>query len=329
VRRRNEILVGLVIVSSIVVMIFGTLWLQGARFASSTIVVDAVFREVGQLRPGNEAKLRGVSIGRVDEIRVGPDATTVIVSFRIDGNLDLPPETVVILSPESLFGDWQAEFASRAWHPGLEFQETEDPDVLPGYAIPDISRLTLQAERIANNLGTITDRVETAFTEETAENLRQAIANIQEVSQTLSDLVNQQGVAIEEVTTEVQRAAQEVGDAAAAGRNTFETLDRVVSDSDLPGMMEDARAATASLRVISGDLAEVSGGFDGAFTRADSTLLRLDRLTARIEAGEGSLGRLLSDSTLVVEAESVLRELEALLKDFQENPKKYVRLSIF
>ena len=216
-RRRNEIVVGLVIVASVVVIVFGTLWLQGARFAASTRVVQAGFREVSQLRTGNEAKLRGVSIGRVDGIRVAPDASTVIVSFRIDADLQLPDDAVVILSPENMFGDWQAEFASRAWYPALEYTQPDDPAILPGFAIPDISRLTLQAERIANNLSTITDRVQIAFTEETAENLRQAIENIQEVSETLSDMVNQQGEAIQEVTAEVQRAAQEVGDAAAAG----------------------------------------------------------------------------------------------------------------
>lgn len=328
-KRRNEILVGLVIVASVLVLVFGTLWLQGARFTSSTRVVEAVFREVGQLRPGNEAKLRGVSIGRVDEIEVGPDGNTVVVSFRVDRDVELPAQTVVLLSPESMFGDWQAEFASRAWHPEISFQESESPDQLPGYAIPDFSRLTLQAERIANNLNTITGRVEAAFTEETADNLREAIANIQEVSQTLSDLVNQQGSAIESVTAEVQRAATEVGDAAAAGRRTFEGMDSVLTASDFPGLMEDARASTASLRTVTGDLAEVSGGFGETVRRVDSTMIRLDRITSRIEAGEGSLGRLLADSTLVVGAESVLRELEALLQDFQQNPKKYVRLSIF
>ena len=68
---------------------------------------------------------------------------------------------------------------------------------------------------------------------------------------------------------------------------------------------------------------------DRAIGAADSTLTRLDRVGARIEAGEGTLGRMLSDSTFATRAESALLELNALLADFRENPKRYVRLSIF
>jgi phospholipid/cholesterol/gamma-HCH transport system substrate-binding protein len=58
-------------------------------------------------------------------------------------------------------------------------------------------------------------------------------------------------------------------------------------------------------------------------------LARIDRVSARIEAGEGALGRLLVDSTLAVRAEGVLEQLDFLLRDLRENPKRYVRLSIF
>jgi phospholipid/cholesterol/gamma-HCH transport system substrate-binding protein len=52
-------------------------------------------------------------------------------------------------------------------------------------------------------------------------------------------------------------------------------------------------------------------------------------MTARIEGGEGALGRLLTDTTLAVRAESVLLSLDSLLQDFRENPGRYVRLTIF
>ena len=63
--------------------------------------------------------------------------------------------------------------------------------------------------------------------------------------------------------------------------------------------------------------------------RADSAFTRIDRIAARMEGGEGALGRLLVDSTLAVRAEDVLAQLDLLLRDLQENPRRYVRLSIF
>ena len=67
----------------------------------------------------------------------------------------------------------------------------------------------------------------------------------------------------------------------------------------------------------------------GSYAVSEGTLARIDRVSARVEAGEGVLGRLLVDSTLAVRAEGVLEQLDFLLKDLRENPKRYVRLSIF
>jgi phospholipid/cholesterol/gamma-HCH transport system substrate-binding protein len=55
----------------------------------------------------------------------------------------------------------------------------------------------------------------------------------------------------------------------------------------------------------------------------------MDRMTAQVEAGEGALGFLMTDTTLVTRAAGALGELSALLRDLQENPHRYVRLSIF
>jgi hypothetical protein len=45
--------------------------------------------------------------------------------------------------------------------------------------------------------------------------------------------------------------------------------------------------------------------------------------------GEGSLGRLLSDPTMAAGLEGTLAELQVLLQDIRENPRRYLRLSIF
>lgn len=47
------------------------------------------------------------------------------------------------------------------------------------------------------------------------------------------------------------------------------------------------------------------------------------------ESGDGTLGRLLQDTSTAVELESTLAELSELIEDIRENPNRYVRLSIF
>ena len=83
------------------------------------------------------------------------------------------------------------------------------------------------------------------------------------------------------------------------------------------------------MRIITTDLADPESGLASTLERADSAFVRIDRITARLEAGEGSLGRLLTDTTFAVRAEEALFSLDLLLKDVRENPRRYVRLSIF
>jgi len=332
--RRNEVAVGVVILLGVVVTVLGTLWLQGANFGREVIQVEAVFLEAGQLLEGNPVKVRGVPIGRVRTIRVDPAGDAVRIVMEVDARVAFPADPGVILAPESLFGDWQAEIVSRASYPRYRFIESRQPSedgvlVLPGYALPDLSRLTATADEIAQNVTVLTERVESAFTDETAENIRGAIDNIQRVSQQLADLVEQQGTAVQSVTEEVARAATEVGDAAAAARVSFQEMARIMEGQQLDSLLLDTRATMTNLRDMSAGLEETNESARRAMARADTALTGITRVTQRIEAGEGSLGRLLADDGVAARAEEALNQLNLLLQDIRENPTRYVRLSIF
>ncbi|MFH1766133.1 MAG: MlaD family protein [Gemmatimonadota bacterium] len=327
--RRREIMVGLVIVAGVAAAVLGTLWLQDASFGRGTQVVEALFKEVGQLMNGNSVKLRGVTIGQVQGITVEPDGTAVRVRMRIRDDVVLPPNRAVLLAPESMFGDWQAEIVSPEAYSQFDFYDPGEAGVMGGYALPDFSRLTAAADQISANLGVLTDRVEQAFTEETARNLSQAINNIQEVSERLRELVEAQAGAVSDLASEFETSAVELGQAAHSARLTFERAEELLGAPTTDSLMLDARATLANLKELSGELSSATRGAQGMISRVDSTFARLDRMTAQVEAGEGSLGLLMRDPTLVTQAQGVLGELSALLKDLQENPQRYVRLSIF
>jgi phospholipid/cholesterol/gamma-HCH transport system substrate-binding protein len=327
--RRREILVGLVITAGVVVAVFGTLWLQDAAFGRGTRPVEALFPEVGQLMVGNSVKLRGVSIGRVEAISVEPDGTLVRIVMRIREEVVLPTDPAVLLAPESMFGDWQAEVVSRAAYPQFEFRDNLDDGTLGGYALPDFSRLTAAADQISRNLGVLSDRVEQAFTEETARNIAEAINNIQDVSERLRELVEVQAGAFSNLAAEVETAAVELGDAAHAGNVAFQKVNEILGTPTTDSILLDARATASNLKTLTGELTNTARGAESLILSADSTFSRLDRITAQIEAGEGVLGRLMSDTVLVYRAQDVLIQLSVLLEDLRANPQRYVRISIF
>ncbi len=327
--RGREALVGVVIVGAIVLTVAGTLWLEGTSFGRAQRDVEAVFEEVGLIRPGNAVKLRGVEVGRVREIAVDPGGQAVRLRFRMDESLALPADAVVILSPESMFGDWQAEIMPRSRYPSVQYAESSESGVLPGYALPDISELTHMADQIAENLSVLTERLAVAFSDETARNIASLIDNVEGVTERLSDLVAQQATSFTNVTDGVQRAVDGIGTAADQARSTFERVDQILAREEVASTLEDLVVISANLRDLSGDLQGTNVEIRQMTARADSAFVRADAIMKRITQGEGILGRLLEDTEMANELQTVVTELTVLLSDIRENPRRYLRLSIF
>lgn len=326
---KRDALVGVVIIAALAVIAAGTLWLEGSSFSGERTEVAAVFHEVGQIKSGNPVKLRGVRIGRVQEVEVLADGSGVRVYFRIQDGIRLPPDAAVVLSPESFFGDWQAEIHPRTRFPHADFADPREAGELPGYALPDISQLTATADRISENLAELTDRVGIAFSDETARNIASLIGNVEEVTERLSDLVTQQAASFTDVTDDVRRATQGIGDAALEAQVALTRMNQLFAQAATGDALDDFVALAANLRTLSEDLQDTNVTVQSMASRVDSAFTALDRVVERAESGEGSLGRLLADPTMAAGMEGTLAELQVLLQDIRENPRRYLRLSIF
>ena len=55
----------------------------------------------------------------------------------------------------------------------------------------------------------------------------------------------------------------------------------------------------------------------------------MDTLLARIQAGNGTLGMLATDSTLYSETAATMKQFRELMTDFQAHPRKYIKISVF
>lgn len=326
---KNELRVGLVVIAGIALIVLGTLWLQDWSFTRDDRDVDAWFREVGQLQRGNAVKLRGVPIGEVTDIVLDRRSTGVVVHLSIGSEVVLPEDPVVILSPESLFGDWQAEIFPRSRFPFYDYAISPEPGVMPGYSLPDISRLTAVGDRIAENLAVITDRIDIAFTEETARNIRDAIDNIQQVTAQLTNLVQAQEETVVglaeglEITTATFREAVETANRA------FRQVEAAIAQGELEDIVDNVQTASARMDSVSEALTGVSGDLQTAVSSADSSFASLNAITARLERGEGTLGQLLQDTALYSELVLTSTLVQDLLLDFQRNPRKYINLRVF
>lgn len=328
-KRRNEVLVGATILAGIALIVVGTIYLKGTGFGREEQIIRARVPEAGQLLNGASVKLRGVPIGRVDAIELEKNSSGVIIVMKIRPDLRLPEDPVVLLSPESMFGDWQAQIYPRSSFPQYTYAESPDPKVLPGYTLPDMSRLTAVADQIATNMRELSDRFELAFTEQTAENVREAIENIQKVSEQLNGLITRQNANADEVANSLASTSESLGDAAETAARSFAAFEEAVGGGRLTGIVSNIHSASIQADSISRVMLAATRDLRIAAASADSTFRKVGTTVDAINRGEGTLGRLMSDTTMYYRLLETNAEVQELLRDMRANPRKYINLTIF
>ncbi|HEV2147901.1 MAG TPA: MlaD family protein [Longimicrobiaceae bacterium] len=355
---KNEVLVGIVVIAGLAILALGGWWLTGRPWGGEQQEIAATFRRVGLLNEGNEVKYRGVRVGRVEKIVLSPRGDGVIVTMTVTPDVNFPDDAGVLLSAESFFGDWQAEIVSQREFPELQWTIAPRPGVLPGAALPDITELTAVAARIATDIETLSERVELAFTEETAIKIRETIENVQEVSEQLGGFIDQQTGTYRDVSQNVLQATANIRDATATAERVANDFGAAVNQGDIQAVLANARLASENLRQFSEQLETAGQGVPGLLARAESTLGTVDatvsslqpqiaqvgptlaearaaiatlqRAASRIEEGQGTLGRLIEDPALYEETQRAVATLRRLLADLQANPGKYVgQLKLF
>ncbi len=68
---------------------------------------------------------------------------------------------------------------------------------------------------------------------------------------------------------------------------------------------------------------------DGLYTNLSSSSSRLDSILAKVDRGDGSAGALINDAQLYEEIRNLVARINNLVADIEENPRKYFKFSVF
>jgi len=335
VRRSNEFAVGLAVLAALALVIGGALWLSETDVNQKKVSYSARFRTVGGLGVGGPVTLRGVRVGRVEAIRL-VENEWVETDFSIDRSVELPRKPAVISASASLFGEWTANivpYEPLPTDPNLRNALIESDraggESWPGATLPDIGQLTAQASRIAGDVGDITQRIGQAFDSTALKNLQQSVKDLATISARLVRFANAQADRMERVGENVETTSDAFSGVARTFKGAVARLDTATSDNQLADILNNSRSSSTDIRQAAADLRSVMAAARANETSLVRVVQAADSLMSRIQAGNGSLGMLATDSTLYRETTRTVIQFRELLADIQAHPKKYLKISVF
>ena len=332
--RASDLLVGLVVILGTLAILGATLWVNQSDLGHRRIGVRARFRDVGSVRVGSAVVIRGVPSGRVQMLELAPD-DWVEMRMKLDPDVRLPRDPVALLNESSLFGEWQVTITERAAVPEdrevrRQVQEASgDPDVMPGATLPDIAKLTTVAGRIAGDVASVANRVEVAFDDRAARELRASIANFSTLSGELSRTVSTQSRNLDSIAVDVHAGVETLRETAGAFQRIAHRVDSSTASGQVHEIVRDVASASRQLDETAAQLRAIAGSVGRSQQTLETIMARSDTLLARINASQGTLGLLINDPGLYQHLDSLATATHALVADVKANPKRYVRLKIF
>jgi phospholipid/cholesterol/gamma-HCH transport system substrate-binding protein len=103
------------------------------------------------------------------------------------------------------------------------------------------------------------------------------------------------------------------------------------SDARYNQLLAKVRELRKSIADFRAEMAKTGASLrdDEAYRKFTRLLASADQMLAALNRGEGRFGELLTSPQMYESLDGSLRNLDAFLKDFRANPRKYLRVKIF
>jgi phospholipid/cholesterol/gamma-HCH transport system substrate-binding protein len=333
-KRMNDAVVGIAVLVVAALLLASLAWVKQADFGQRRKEVIARVHDVGNARVGNAVVIRGVVAGSIQAIELAPHGW-VHIRMRLDRTVEMPADPVVLLNESSLFGEWQAAIESRSALPADQTVRAEIADatgergILPGASFPGIGKLTAVAGQIAGDVANVASRVQTAFDEQAARELRASIKNVADLSSVLASTVRAHAGDLDTISVQLRSAVSSLNKTATSVQRMAERIDTSAQSGDLKHIVDNVTAASTELRRATAQVSDLTERLSKSEGRLDSFLANGDSILVKVNSGKGSLGMFVNDPSLYRRSDSLLVQLQALIADIKANPGRYVRLRIF
>ena len=297
-RRRNEVTVGILMTVAVIVLILGTLWLARGGLKSG-YPLHTRFAWGQNLKQGQPVLLAGVSVGYVGDVTLRRNGYLDVL-LRIDDEYPIPKGSTATVKAVGIFGDVAVALTPPVPAPATSY--APDDTVPTGTPSADIDQILTRVDSIGRNVAVLTKALEVEVVQAgTFKELHNVVASAAKLSAQL------QGVLAEQNRNATMTME--------AFRNSATRLTNLADSAQIAASLTNVRQITENTARLSANL--------------DSTNAEIQRLLGLAQKGNGTVGKLLTDSLLYNDLHRLIRQSDSLLADIRANPKKYFTVRIF
>lgn len=289
---KKEFKIGIAAIVALIILFIGINYLKGINMFKSEIYYHVDYTEVNGLALSSPVYANGFKVGLVRDIQYNFNKPGhITVGIEMDDNIKIPVGSKAELVTEML-GTVKMNLIMNYG----ENQTIAPGDTIEGYANNGIMAkaekdLLPQMEKMMPKLDSILSSLNKILADP-------AIGNTLKNAEQLTASLNQ----------------------------TSSHLQRLMSN-DIPKLTGNVTAITEDLKVISGNLKGID--YAATFNKIDETLKNVYALTDKLNKKDNTIGLLLNDPELYNNLNATSENAASLLKDLQENPKRYVHFSLF
>ena len=263
-------------------------------------VVFTRMKDASGIAKLSTVRIAGIPVGRVKSVRL--DGELARIDMTVDKNVPLYEDASAAKVASSLLGEFQLKVT-----PGTEGKRKlvdgdEIKTVTEAQTPDDLMR---QMSAIADDVKKVTEALrESVGSDEGKADIKETLKNLAQATEALNATVRENRAAIHEIVVNTQQISER-------------------SAPEIAAILENVRETTREVRELvskegaapgePGEVRKIVERVDRASQNLESALKNIDNVTARMERGEGTLGRLTKDEKLINEVEGAVENVGEFL----------------
>ena len=298
----NEIKIGITVVIAIVVAYFGFRVMRDVPLFASSKIIYTKFDDVTGLLPGNIVAIKGFKVGSVSKMDFIQDEDSTLVTLNIDEEIDIPVGSIATIVSPGPIGAKYIEIvksdSDESYKNGDQITGVFGSGILEEFAEKG-EELTDDIISTIKNLDTLLVGVNNTLDGDSQENIKSTLKNISESTGTLDQVI--------------QKSQADITDLINSVNNVMADLDTLSGDNreNLNSILESLEKTSSELEILSSEL--------------NTTSVTLNDILFKINEGEGTFGKMVNDSSLYNNLDSLTFNLSKLIKNIDENPGRYLK----